>query len=655
MLFWSDGASAQVSNADVLELPRHRIGAWEKTNRQQHNVPLLASEQNQSQIWFSWYKEEYGISPLGEGQKGVSTVAIKIPKGKVGGNDATVDGFRFAFNGQHFDDIKVWISTTLPEGGADDADLEVVSIPSSEVSTGVAHMNEVIFSQHYEIPEDGIYVGYEYNITADIPDPSSIETDEEYEAWFDEYYYDAYPMFIKYGPEVTTGAFLYRSLSSEYTWIDYADYQVPYYLFADALITGVFEQNAATPSDFGHGYALVGSSAYMIMNVTNKGAAGLSNFDYVVTSSDGKEYEGHMDLETPLSKVGSKCEVQFELPADDQTGISPKSLVITKVNGEPNEAEAIEAHGVLYTIAESAQMRPFFEEFTGAWCGWCVRGNKAMQMLENDYGDKLTLVAVHADDPMDLPEYDFHRDISNGYPSMLINRTVSVDPYYGLTENTPYGISELVPYAINDISVGSITAKVDWADDEMTKIYVETETTFQYDEPEPSFAIAYILVADGLKGEGEEWWQNNFYSGDDELSDQYMQEYVDMPDPITDFIFNHVAIAGYGLQYGLEGSLEGEVKCKQPMTSSFVMDITNNQLVQDKKRLSVITLLVDKTTGTVVNSDIAAVSGNVVGITTVSCSTREQTIYNMAGQRIINNNGLRLVRGKDGTVRKVMY
>ena len=151
--------------------------------------------------------------------------------------------------------------------------------------------------------------------------------------------------------------------------------------------------------------------------------------------------------------------------------------------------------------------------------------------------------------------------------------------------------------------------------------------------------------------------QHNSYSGNASAAqgDEDLLPYVDMDKDFTT-VFNHVPVAVYGINNGMTGSIEGDVQIGQPISSTFEIDITDNTLVQDKEKLSVAAVLIDKRSWEIINSDknfISVTTGinNVTDGTTVVPTAR----YSLSGQRIgKERKGLNIVRQSDGSTKKVI-
>ena len=74
--------------------------------------------------------------------------------------------------------------------------------------------------------------------------------------------------------------------------------------------------------------------------------------------------------------------------------------------------------------AQGPAKRVLLEQFTGAWCGWCVDGSVVIENLLAQYPNQLIAVKVHQGDGMEIPKVmaDTLRPFVNGYPSGAIDR-----------------------------------------------------------------------------------------------------------------------------------------------------------------------------------------------------------------------------------------
>ena len=338
---------------------------------------------------------------------------------KIAGKGATVDGIRFLLPSSKAKDIVAWVGTELPSvGNYTQANLEVKPVDVSDVV--LDGYTEVAFSKSYEIPEGGLWVGYSFVVTGvpEEPEEPLDASDDEYIEWYYTVYMpwvnanadDAYPFMVSYLDEPAEGAFLYASkvyddlcrkfaeldpANADYYlslvgWFDYSD---NYAAALNVLIGGgKFMNNAVSVSEenIGLKYAKVNDKITFPVKMLNSGKNGITDFTYEVAFNGQKVSEENLVFDEPVEKFLANKTVLLTIPTGDKTGVQDLTLTITKVNGQPNEIDAV-AKGTLIVLADTPQKMPLVEEFTGTWCGWCSRGWVAMEKLTEDYKDKAVI------------------------------------------------------------------------------------------------------------------------------------------------------------------------------------------------------------------------------------------------------------------------
>ena len=694
-------ATISATGQKEYRLPKHspfQKSMKHATMPQMKKAPaaLMDLELEPGQAWFGYWNPE-DIMTLGTMCDCDYALAIYIPN-KVAGQGATIDGMRFYLPTTiGLSNVKAWISTKLSEVGkyADGYDLEI-----KNVETPVEGYNEVLFDKKYEIPEGGLYVGFYFDSKVDMTEypPDDYTTIEEYYEWYAKYlewiavHPEAEPFAVTPGEKLFEGTMYFASVYQDelYTqyaemygdpsyldfvgWFDYSTFG--YYLGAEALIGGdKFLKNAATLSDFGEKFASVNQDVIFPVTITNSGLNGIQNFTYEVSINGAKPFETTVTLDNPVEKILDYTTVNVTFNTGEQAGTQKIELALTKVNGEPNEKESV-AKGTLYVLSEAAKKKPLIEEYTGTWCGWCTRGWVALEKLAADFGDDIVLVASHNGDPMEIEEYmEVQNKYIEGYPSMLINRVANVDPYYGTDDYIPYYIKTDVEAAIADVAPASIAVEAVWADEEKTKINISTETKFFFEDENSSIAIGYILVADGLTGTGRSWAQANYYTdyAEEYGNDPYLGDLTRMGSYITDMTYNHVAVAGWGVANGIDGSISGPIKAGEAINNTFEADLNGVLIGEDRlssdpedhvavldliqdKELKVVAFLINQNSGEVINANQTILVDPIVGISAIEEKAGAKTVrYNVSGQLIkAPQSGLNIIKLSDGTTLKVL-
>ena len=664
-------------------------------------APQRAIEVGSGQMWFG-YDDADALTDMGLAINADYHLAVYIPYGKIAGKGATIDAVRFMLQADKVKNLKVWVSTELPAIGEYDtgADLEVKSVFLLDYKPG--EYTEVKLSKSYEIPEGGLWIGLSFEISGmpDAPDDSEISDEDYYGWWYEEVYVpwleeneaNAYPFFVSFADQVNEGTMVFASKyfddlytyyaeatgDDEYLdmlgWDDYSAYG--YCVALEALVGGdKFLDNAASVEGLGQKYALINSDVTFPLILTNSGKNGIQNFTYEVTINGTKTEEKTITLEEPVEGILKTYTTEVSFGAGSATGTQNIQLTVTKINGQPNEVEA-KVNGSIFVLSETAQRTPLVEEYTGTWCGWCPRGMVGLEKIAEDYKDKVIPIAIHNGDPMEIDAYTgvIASNIS-GFPSMLIDRAANVDPYYGSSEAS-YGVKDDVEAAFKNLAAGTIAVKAAWADKELTRINIETQTKMMYSEPESSVAIGYVVVADGLSGKGREWAQSNYYSGDEEAADgdAELLKLVEQDEYIIGMEFNHVAVAAWGVENGVEGSITGAITAGQNITSTFKADLTTaligtSRLSEDEadhvtvadlvagRDLQVVAILFNKQSGEVINAAEVTVAGfgadAIAGVD--AAEAQPLATYNLAGQQIARQQrGVNIVRLSNGKALKVL-
>ena len=371
------------------------------------------------------------------------------------------------------------------------------------------------------------------------------------------------------------------------------------YIIEMEPVEGEYAHNAASvvTTDFGKGYAALNGQVSVPVTLAGEGLDEINSIDYTITTGGAvKDY--HMELTTPITFM-MNAEVLVPIDADATVGERDKVFTLTKVNNKANECttENLTASGKLVTVAKKPKVVPFLEEATGTWCGWCARGIPALSLLNKIYKDNIVTIAVHNGDPMALNDYQLN---ASGYPSCTINRGEFLDPYYGSGDQA-FGISREVEAIQRSYVPAGIEVEADWKDESQQQISVKTTTTFVENMTEANYRIGYLLVEDGQKGTDSSWEQSNYYAGSN-VKDENLTTLTESPSKMTDVTYNYVPVAVYEPFNGIEGSVPATITADDAMEHNYVIDITGNERIQDKKKLGVVALLIDKTSGKVINA-----------------------------------------------------
>lgn len=585
-------------------------------------VALLCtlSAQADNEIYYGVYQGTGSLLNYGTGKAETYDVAIHLTDPSLVGLE--IRGIRIPVNAsaKNTTGYKGWLTRelTLASGKTVPDIVNIEATPSGSWA-------EVRLAEPYVIEEGGVYVGYSFTV-------SSVDANNASDA-------NKTPL-LTTATENPEGLLIHTSRTYR-KWVGLAEQGSP---ALAALIGGErIKEHAAILLAPGNLYTTMGSAISTTLTLVNHGVGAISSIEYQI------EANGVMTTRT-LSRslagqyYGRSTTFSATIPAVETKGTYPTTFRITKVNGEENQ-DAVGATTVPVTYLDEIPVhRPLVEEYTGTWCQWCPRGLACFERMTDAYGDKFVGVAYHMSDVMDFAVYYYPVGTTEiGLPAAFIDRAASYDLSDG---------RQAWQQRSNGIAPASIDVTAEWADEGKTRIKATSTTTFVRDFNDNRCLVGYVLLANDLHKDGDsDWYQSNAFSGNQGYStgDKFLQKYIDSPNPMKNFHFDHVAIAqsaNYGA--GLEGSLPASVKEYEPNHHSYTFDISGIALPLDKEKLEVVAVLVDSKTGEVVNCNKAHVT-DATGISEVESSTLkvESSTYDLAGRRIVKpTKGIYIENGK---------
>ena len=245
--------------------------------------------------------------------------------------------------------------------------------------------------------------------------------------------------------------------------------------------------------------------------------------------------------------------------------------------------------------------RPLIEEYTGTWCGWCIRGLVGMELMRETFGDDFIGVAYHNGDAMQITT-NYPSNVS-GYPSAFLDRNYSTDPLYG-SGNVSGGIIDDMEQMAAIEAIAGIDVTAQWTSEDKTAIDVNVTSYFTSDYSDANFAIEVMLIADDLYGTGNTWNQMNLYSNYNEYAeDDYLGLWTTMPSTITGVHFNDVLVGFSGV---IDNSLPSSIVAYDEYNTNYTFELSRlpkPSLIQNKDNLHVIAVVVYKNNRKAINAN----------------------------------------------------
>ena len=536
-----------------------------------------------NQMWWGYYQSGGYVLGVGTSTAETYWAGIEVPRTQSLCQGKTIQGVRFMLTGtQAMQNVSLWIAESLPT----DASSNYTRIPVDAADLVENGWSEIALPQPYPVPEKTFYVGVTFDLTEAGTDATN------------------YPVQFNYSAPSTSGSFWLRTSQQVKDWTDLtSEYSE---MALQLLLDGDFPHNAVdVANSFNDVFALANGTAEATITLTSKGLGQVNSIDYTVGDANADGEEQHMDIE-PFGGMNAQRQVRIPLTADAETGRTPRYITITKVNGVENAIDNASTKGYFVTLTKAVPRRTIVEEFTGTWCGWCPTGITGLEMVNAQYPDKAITIAIHADDPMAI-EYGI---TAPSYPYAYVDRGTPAHPYYGLSDE-PAGICKLV----GEMNQVLAEASVNLQEATLTKagnVTFKTDVCFNYSTTKSTYAIGYVLLADGLTGTGKSWAQANYLclpdNKDDYEDDTNLQRWTEGSAYVYPMTFDHVAIAAKGMDGGLAASIGSPIVDGAVRTLSNSFTLTGNTVLQSFDHLNVVAVLFNTSTGAIVNADIHPVA-----------------------------------------------
>lgn len=580
---------------------------------------------------------------FGSKKAGSYDAAIKLDGKAFAG--AKVTGVRFQiFDDRYTTNVSGWTSQAL----TGDPDGEVVPVEDVQAAASYDDYTEVRFTTPVEVPADGLYCGYSLTITRVVANIQG--TTHPLAAGDDD-------------SVVENGFFLRNETLTEGVWEDYSANPA---LAMQVILTGVASQGVDIALDE-YIIAKPGETSSCNLTVVNNTGKSVSSIEYSYSIAGKTSQSGTGSKSVTLSSIlGASATEAIDLPAVSEAGEYDLTVKVTKVNGEENTGDNIEATTKFVVTNLDIKHRAVVEEYTGAWCSACPRGYIGMKRMSEKYPEDFIGLAYHASqspyynfDVMEATNVVFPSNVSS-FPSCWLDRVGDyIDPYFG-TGNEEMGIEQDWLARCEEPAPAAIEVEAALSDD-LETVSVTSRTAFALSGVE-GFKVAYALLADGLTGEGNEWKQVNGYAGNQSALPGDDWDMFFKGGSRVAVEFNDVVILAPDSR-GVENSIPSDITVGKWNEHNYTFTLSEAtsyhydvSLVQKLWKLRVVAMLVNAE-GEIVNAAKCNVStpAGVNGVESSMDEPVEVARYSLDGRLLSEpERGVNLVKMSDGTVRKVI-
>ena len=556
--------------------------------------------------------QAYGTQKVGD-----YDVAILLNDPSIVG--AKVKGFVVPFD-QNADasGFSAWLSKELKLVSKKNSP-DIVSV---EVSPSGNQLS-VTFPEPYTVTADGVYVGYSFTINSVDNDASRM------------------PVQVYAGDDENG---LYMHMSKKYLVWKNCVSTVNAVSAIKVILEGDFMEYDCSWT--GLSSIDVDSQAKEIpisLSYTSFGSEPIKSLEYTYSFNGGEEKNGQYEYDHPYyTQFGRPVKINFSVPNETEEGNNTLRLTLTGVNGKPNANKNNVYEMQVYHFNLLPVKRPLMEEYTGLWCGFCVRGIASIEYMRKKYPEDFIAVAIHTDDDMTIFDADqFPVYPLPGLPGSYVDRDFYCDPYLGRSKNGSFGFETDWLTQCKELTPLKIDVKVSRSPENQDVIVAQTEATF-IRSLTGDVRLFYYLLGDGLTH--PRWKQKNYYTKKDypmqlREMDQFTQ---DGAEEIKGLVFNDVLIMASDTR-GIEGSLPPyqDIKPSETLSHSYAFDTTKayskrNMSLRNVSNFRVVVGCIDMESGKVLNAAFADIAPLPVGISDVDAGMEPVSVeyFTLTGQRV---------------------
>ncbi len=333
-------------------------------------------------------------------------------------------------------------------------------------------------------------------------------------------------------------------------------------------------------------YALINSDNTLSLTIKNDGSNTITSI-----TADWNDGASHNSTIPVTIAAGETITIDHPTLVNYSSVVEKTiTVTITEVNSTTDTTDPTlnTATEKINSVSSLAEKNVLFEEGTGTWCGFCVRGLVAMNKAYVDHPTGFIGIAVHNGDPMVVGAYNSGVNFS-GYPSANVDRSVKgID---ASTEEFDINYAE----RINLIPPAAMSATAT----KSGSIYsINAIATFKTQFASSNFRLAAILSEDNVVGTESGYDQHNYYSGGGYGA---MGGFEDLPSVVlaADMVYPHVGRALLGSFNGQYNSVPVSISDGQVVDYTFNYTVPSTAI---EANLYVTVVLIDYATKEVVNA-----------------------------------------------------
>lgn len=303
--------------------------------------------------------------------------------------------------------------------------------------------------------------------------------------------------------------------------------------------------------------------------------------------------------------------------------------------------------GVIFNLYFKPDRKIVLEEGTGTQCPYCPLGLRAMELIDDIYGDKVIPVVIHSYSGGSAFRNEWANSYGSflGYPSYpqgVLNREWMGSPFYSTPDNTflmngPDNAPtwfDTINKMLAEVTEAEITIDHAYIDKNSGLIEVGAGMRYAYDNENANLNIHTVVLENGLVSRQA----NAIYTNTSEILGEWAGSGAYATDnPVVEF--DHIARGMHGdLFVGMPGLLPKSVTGGKQYDATYSFAIP--KYVSDQSKTDVVVMLIDANTGRIVNAAKAPLVAAAVGVDDIAddnARVQRGDVYNMQGIRVMRD------------------
>lgn len=363
--------------------------------------------------------------------------------------------------------------------------------------------------------------------------------------------------------------------------------------------------------------------------------------DFRLYDADGNELQSKTVSSLSLDKDSEPYEFSFPEPLALEKGCINEYTVEAKVGDK-----SVSLPSSIKNLRFKPRRTVVLEEGTGTKCPNCPRGIKAIEMMQELYGEQFIPVAIHGYTNgsafLNTWSADYAQFLGfQAYPTGILNREQFGTEFF--VKDNDYQINDpengttwfdITSRMLSELTDAQVDVDHAYIDPESGLIEVGIKMNYAYDNDNTNINVHTVVLENNLLA----FQDNNYAHSNSTLLADWCQggKYGMNPAPYN---FSHIARGMHGNIYaGVPGMFPRSIDSSKDYTSTYAFKIPD--ALEKPENAEVVVMLIDANSGKIINAAKMACVTHTVGVEEIGPDGNLNTtgdVYSITGVRVLRN------------------